>query len=168
MTAFSFSLEQLRSAPPEVRRWAEREIAASLAQIAGPVRQLWPAQEAALAACTPDEAAQLFDLIKGDYLLSQVFFELGREAPGGPDYSILVSFTRGDPCWYIKPRTAWALTSACGLMGTTFATTRCISGAKEMLRYRAAPASGTRSPAISSSACAATIFALGTHPLVWG
>jgi hypothetical protein len=39
MTGFSFSLEQLRSAPPEVRRWAEREIAASLAQIASPARQ---------------------------------------------------------------------------------------------------------------------------------
>jgi hypothetical protein len=81
MTAFSFSLEQLRSAPLEVRRWAEREIAASLAQFAGPARQMGPVQEASLAACTPDEAAQLFELIKGDYLLSQVFFELGREAP---------------------------------------------------------------------------------------
>jgi hypothetical protein len=81
MTGFTFSLEQLRSAPPEVRRWAEREIAGSLAQIAGPSRPGAPAHTAALAACMPDEAERLFELIKGDFLLSQIFFELGRESP---------------------------------------------------------------------------------------
>jgi hypothetical protein len=79
MTGFTFSLEQLRSAPPEVRRWAEREIAASLALIAGQ-HPAAPVHAPALAACMPDEAAQLFEFIKGDFLLSQIFFELGRES----------------------------------------------------------------------------------------
>ena len=80
MTGFSFSLEQIRSAPPEVRRWVEREIAASLASIAGS-HDAAPAHAATLAACMPDEAAQFFELIKGDFLLAQVFFELGRDSP---------------------------------------------------------------------------------------
>jgi hypothetical protein len=82
MTGFSFSLEQIKSAPLEVRRWVEREIAASLAQIAGPGHEASPAHATTLAACMPDEAAQLFELFKADFLLSQVFFELGREALG--------------------------------------------------------------------------------------
>jgi hypothetical protein len=81
MTGFTFSPEQIRSAPIEVRRWLEREIAASLAQIAGPTRDAAPVHAATLAACMPEEAAQLFELIKGDFLLSQVFFELGRDGP---------------------------------------------------------------------------------------
>ena len=85
MIGFSFSLEQIRSAPPEVRHWAERQIAAGLAQIAGSAREPGPVRGTALAACKPDEAAQLFELIKGDFLLSQVFFELGRELPGAHD-----------------------------------------------------------------------------------
>ena len=31
MTSFTLSVEQVRSAPPEVRRWIEREVAAALA-----------------------------------------------------------------------------------------------------------------------------------------
>src|SRR5262245_32454957 len=36
---------------------------------------------AALAACMPQEAAQLFEMIKGNFLLAQVFFELARDTP---------------------------------------------------------------------------------------
>jgi hypothetical protein len=35
MTSFTFSLEQLLAAPPEVRRWAEQEIGAALTRLAG-------------------------------------------------------------------------------------------------------------------------------------
>lgn len=35
MTSFTFSLEQLLAAPPEVRRWAEQEIGAALAALSG-------------------------------------------------------------------------------------------------------------------------------------
>jgi hypothetical protein len=80
MTSFTFSLEQLRSAPPEVRRWIENEIAATLGGLA---REHAPSEphSAELAACTPEEALRVFDLIKGNFLLSQVFFELARETP---------------------------------------------------------------------------------------
>ena len=80
MTGFFVSLEQLRSAPPEVRRWIEREVTASLAALAGPPRDPAQVHSASLAACLPEEAMQVFELVKGDFLLSQVFFELGREA----------------------------------------------------------------------------------------
>ena len=96
MTGFTFSLEQLRSAPPEVRRWAEREIAVSLAQIAGSPRSAAPVHAPALAACMPDEAARLFELIKGDFLLSQIFFEFGREAPGAHGTAPLHAVSIGD------------------------------------------------------------------------
>ena len=36
MTAFTFSVEQLRSAPPEVRRWFAGEITRSLGSIEAP------------------------------------------------------------------------------------------------------------------------------------
>jgi len=95
MTGFTFSAEQIRSAPPEVRRWVEHEIASSLAGIAVPTRDP-PLHAAALAACTPGEAAQLFELIKGDFLLSQVFFELGREPPDMPGMAPLHAVAVGD------------------------------------------------------------------------
>ena len=83
MTSFTFSAEQLRLAPPEVQRWVERELAATLAALSRPTHDPSQVHAAALAACTPQEASQLFEMIKGNFLLSQVFFELAREMPGG-------------------------------------------------------------------------------------
>jgi hypothetical protein len=83
MTGFTFSIEQVRSAPPEVRRWIEREITAALAALNRSEHDPSQVHEAALAACMPQEAAQLFEVIKGDFLLSQVFFELARDMPNG-------------------------------------------------------------------------------------
>jgi hypothetical protein len=82
MTSFTFSVDQIKSAPPEVRRWIEREVTASLAVLNRTEHDPSQLHTAALAACTPQEAAEIFELIKGNFLLSQVFFELGREAPG--------------------------------------------------------------------------------------
>jgi hypothetical protein len=96
MTGFTFSLEQLKSAPPEVRHWVEHEIAAGLAEIAAPRRDATSVHASALAACMPDEAAQLFELIKSDFLLSQVFFELAREAPGAYGPAPLHAVAVGD------------------------------------------------------------------------
>jgi hypothetical protein len=81
MTSFTFTAEQIRSAPPEVRRWIENQIIAALAQ-ARPEHMPEPAHAAALSACSFEEAAQVLELIKGNFLLTQVFFELGREMPG--------------------------------------------------------------------------------------
>jgi hypothetical protein len=81
MTSFTFSLEQLRSAPPEVRRWIENEIVATLGSLTRSEHGPSEPHGAELAACTPEEALRVFELIKGNFLLSQVFFELAREMP---------------------------------------------------------------------------------------
>jgi hypothetical protein len=83
MIGFTFTAEQLRTAPPEVRRWVEREIAASLGALGGPERAPAPPHAPSLAACSAQEALQLFEMLKGDFLLAQVFFELARETPPG-------------------------------------------------------------------------------------
>jgi len=81
MTSFTFTTEQVRAAPPEVKRWIEREIAASLAVMSKSEHDPSQVHAASLAACMPEEAMQLFDLIKVNFLLAQVFFELARETP---------------------------------------------------------------------------------------
>jgi hypothetical protein len=81
MTSFTLSIEQIRSAPPEVRRWIEREITTALAGLTRPEHDPSQLHETALAACAPEEAAQLLEMIKGNFLLSQIFFELGRDMP---------------------------------------------------------------------------------------
>jgi hypothetical protein len=82
MISFTFSLDQVKSAPPEVRRWIEREAAVWLASLSRPEPDTSHPQAAALAACTVQEAAEVYELIKSNFLLSQVFFELAREMPG--------------------------------------------------------------------------------------
>ena len=83
MTSFTFSLEQLKAAPPEVRRWVEHEIGVALGALSRFDHDPSQTHSAALAACTPEEALQVFEAIKGNFLLSQVFFELARETPAG-------------------------------------------------------------------------------------
>src|ERR1700741_3538785 len=73
MTSFTFSIEQVRSAPPEVRRWIEHEITAAFAALNKSEHDPSQIHAAALAACMPQEAAQLFEMIKNSFLLSQVF-----------------------------------------------------------------------------------------------
>jgi hypothetical protein len=83
MTSFTFSLEQLRAAPAEVRRWVEHEIGAALGALGRLDHDPSQVHSAALAACTPEEALQIFELVKDNFLLSQVLFELARETPAG-------------------------------------------------------------------------------------
>jgi hypothetical protein len=82
MTSFTFSIDQVRSAPPEVRRWIEREVTAAVAVLNRSEHDPSQLHSAALAACTPQEAAEVYELIKDNFLLSQVFFELAWEGPG--------------------------------------------------------------------------------------
>jgi hypothetical protein len=96
MTSFTFSIEQITSAPLEVRRWIEREIAAALTALSKADHDASQVHEAALAAGTPDEVAQVFELIKGNFLLSQVFFELARETPNNRGTSSLYPISIAD------------------------------------------------------------------------
>jgi hypothetical protein len=82
MTSFTFSAEQIRSAPPDVRRWMEEEIGKALSETSLARREA-PKQSGELAACSLDEIAQIFNLISGNFLVTQVFFELARETPQG-------------------------------------------------------------------------------------
>jgi hypothetical protein len=79
MTSFTFSAEQIRSAPPEVRRWIETEIAKGLGSIAHFEHDPSKMETSGLAECTIDEVAQIFSLISANFLVTQVFFELARE-----------------------------------------------------------------------------------------
>jgi hypothetical protein len=75
MVGVTLSPEQIRNAPPEVRRWLEQELLASFG-----LQQ--PATEAGvpqLASCDVEEAAAILSLIQGMLPVVNVFFELGRE-----------------------------------------------------------------------------------------
>lgn len=81
MTSFTFSAEQVRLAPPEVRRWMENEIAKALGSLARFEHNPSKMETSALAACTIEEVAKIFSLISGNFLVTQVLFELARETP---------------------------------------------------------------------------------------
>src|SRR5262249_13319434 len=63
----------------EVRRWIENEAAATLAALGRSEHHPSQVHAPSLAACAPQEAAQVFELIKSNFLLCQVFFELARD-----------------------------------------------------------------------------------------
>ncbi len=77
MMSITLSSEQIRSAPAEVKRWIEQEIATSLGlqvKAADSQRQI-----AQLAGCSHDELAAVLSLIQGVFPAVNVFFELGRK-----------------------------------------------------------------------------------------
>jgi hypothetical protein len=77
MVGITLTPERIRSAPPEVRRWLEREIAASF----GPATEPEPAPHPPkhLVACSKDEVDALYAGVRGMLPVVSVFFELGRE-----------------------------------------------------------------------------------------
>jgi len=80
MIGITLSPEQVRAAPPEVRRWLEREVASAFGLAAD-----HPAPEdfaTRLIGCNPDEASTMLELVQGMLPVVNVFFELGREAAG--------------------------------------------------------------------------------------
>jgi hypothetical protein len=96
MISFTFSLDQVKSAPLEVRRWIERETTAALAALNRPEPDSSHPHSGALAACTVQEAAEVYELVKGNFLLSQVFFELARELPGSRSAAPLHALSLAD------------------------------------------------------------------------
>jgi hypothetical protein len=96
MTSFTFSAEQVKSAPPEVRRWMENEIAKALGLQPRFEHDSSKMQANALAACTIEEAAQIFSLISGNFLVTQVFFELARETNVAQSIPSLHALSLGD------------------------------------------------------------------------
>jgi hypothetical protein len=94
MVGITLSPEQIKSAPPEVRRWLEHEIATTLGlapQVAGDAAA--PSDEVRLADLTEEQAARVFALIQADYLACQVLFELAREMPNSRSGNGLRAFS---------------------------------------------------------------------------
>ena len=81
MTALTLTAEQIRTAPPEVRKWLKAIVDAQfrLGSDSEPDPQV--VSEAVLAACSLEEAKAVFALVRDDYLAAQVLLELGRHAP---------------------------------------------------------------------------------------
>jgi hypothetical protein len=77
MISITISVDQLRGAPPEVRRWIEGEVltALSLRRPAGPDERKNPT----LAICSAEEIAAMFSLIRTNVPAVNVFFELGHQ-----------------------------------------------------------------------------------------
>lgn len=78
MAGITLTTDEIRAAPPEVRRWLEREVANALGQDAGPSAHESGAADH-LVACQVEEAAAVFELIRGMLPVANLFFELGRE-----------------------------------------------------------------------------------------
>jgi hypothetical protein len=86
MVGIALTPEQIRTAPPDVRRWLEQELAKTLglrpAQSESPRSQ---ARHEHLVACSVDEAASILRLVQGMLPVVNVFFELGRHSANLPD-----------------------------------------------------------------------------------
>ena len=91
MAGLTLSVEEIRAAPPEVRRWLEQEVLRAIGvQVARP-------QPAAptLVGCNVEEARDVLALVQGMLPVVSVFFELGREAASVAVHGIR-AFSIGD------------------------------------------------------------------------
>lgn len=77
MVGITLSQEQIRGAPPAVRRWLEQELAASLG-LAVPIEAEAHRESPHLVALDPAAAEAVLSLVRGTPPLVNVFFELGR------------------------------------------------------------------------------------------
>jgi hypothetical protein len=76
MIGITLTTEQIRTAPPDVRRWIEHEVMASFGQPSQPAEE--PRGEH-LAVCSDKEAEAVLGQIQGVLPVVNVFFELGRQ-----------------------------------------------------------------------------------------
>ena len=79
MIGITLTSEQIRAAPPEVRRWIERQVMASFSQQQIQAPEDNKPQAAHLAICSEEEAKATLSQIQGVLPAVNVFFELGRE-----------------------------------------------------------------------------------------
>ena len=157
MVGITLSPEQIRAAPPEVRRWLEHELAVPLG-LNPPTLPITQPSHPHLAACTPEEAAQVLSLIQGMLPVVHVFFELGREgaAPsegsrpsGSPTSCVILAWRCRIRCWH-----AWKFSirrfSACATIPAR-PSTRWMSAAIVSSRHRRSAVSGRSGSSLSSS-----------------
>ncbi len=77
MAGITLSVEEIKAAPPEVRRWLELELMRTLGVQPTPVAS---GGAPALVGCNVEEARDMLALVQGMLPVVSVFFELGREA----------------------------------------------------------------------------------------
>jgi hypothetical protein len=80
MAGITLSSDEIRAAPPEVRRWLEQEIIRAF----GVQPTQAPAAAPTLMGCNIEEARDMLSLVQGMLPVVSVFFELGREAASVP------------------------------------------------------------------------------------
>ena len=80
MAGITLSMDEIKAAPPEVRRWLELEMMRTLAIHPAPA----PAAAPSLVGCNVEEARDVLALVQGMLPVVSVFFELGREAASVP------------------------------------------------------------------------------------
>ncbi|MGJ4884197.1 MULTISPECIES: hypothetical protein [unclassified Bradyrhizobium] len=79
MIGITLSTDQIRSAPPEVRRWIEHQVLSGLGLgPEAPLTPTLPAQSAHLVACSVEDAAKVLAQIQSALPAVNVFFEFGR------------------------------------------------------------------------------------------
>jgi hypothetical protein len=102
MVGIMLSAEQVKAAPPAVRRWLEQQVAAELAP--GPLELPEPAAEAfdpaRIAACSLPEVLEIFERIRHDRQACRVFLEFGQEPAAtlhpSPLYALDIADIIGD------------------------------------------------------------------------
>ena len=87
MTGFTFSAEEVRLAPLAVRQWIEAAVTATLRASIGAHQEAVGHSEE-LAACSAEEALQIFQMIRQDLAAILVFLELAHEPIGTASPSI--------------------------------------------------------------------------------
>ena len=78
MIGITLSSEQIRTAPPDVRRWIEREVCSSLGLQSLTANASKP-QGTQLAACSVEDVAAVLSQIQGVLPAVNVLFEFGRQ-----------------------------------------------------------------------------------------
>src|SRR5690348_17219855 len=78
MIGITLTTEQIRNAPPEVRRWIEHEVMTSLRLAADAPVTRQPVQAAHLVACSVEQAANVLAQVEGVLPAVNVFFEFAR------------------------------------------------------------------------------------------
>ena len=81
MVGITFTAEQIRAAPPEVRHWIEQQVAAVFAPLGADDGHVAPSH---LASCSPGEAQAVLEQIQNLLPVVSVFFELGRDTASVP------------------------------------------------------------------------------------
>lgn len=78
MAGICLTMDEIKTAPPEVRRWLEREVQRALGIQAAPA----PVTAPQLIGCNVEEVRDMLALVQSMLSVVTVLFELGRETAG--------------------------------------------------------------------------------------